>query len=191
MALGKEDRLDNILNHNERFVFHKKYEKYTATKNPNKKIVILSCMDTRLTELLPKAMNIKNGDAKIIKNAGATITHPFGSVIRSLLLAVYEFNTEDIIVVGHYDCGMTNLDGDYIVKQMLKRGIEEKTMTILNNSLVDIGKWLEGFSCAEEMLMATVNSILNHPLFPTDINIHGLLMHPHTGALDLIVNGYE
>jgi len=48
-------------------VENKEYEKYKATKKPEKKLVILSCMDTRLTELLPKAMNIKNGDAKIIK----------------------------------------------------------------------------------------------------------------------------
>ena len=42
-------------------------------------------MDTRLMELLPKALNLKNGDAKIVKNAGATIMHPFGSIIRSII----------------------------------------------------------------------------------------------------------
>ena len=36
-------------------------------------------------ELLPKALNLKNGDAKIVKNAGATIMHPFGSIIRSII----------------------------------------------------------------------------------------------------------
>lgn len=30
-------------------------------------------MDTRLTELLPKAMGLKNGDAKFIKVAGGTM----------------------------------------------------------------------------------------------------------------------
>lgn len=47
-------------------------------------------MDTRLTELLPAALGIHNGDVKIIKNAGAVISHPFGSVIRSLLVAIIE-----------------------------------------------------------------------------------------------------
>ena len=60
-------RLEEILDFNKNFVKNKEYEKYKATKKPEKKLVILSCMDTRLTELLPKAMNIKNGDAKIIK----------------------------------------------------------------------------------------------------------------------------
>ena len=42
-------------------------------------------MDTRLTELLPKALDLKNGDAKIIKNAGGTVIHPFGSAMEVYL----------------------------------------------------------------------------------------------------------
>ncbi|MCY9444161.1 carbonic anhydrase, partial [Bacillus spizizenii] len=42
---------------------------YKTTKFPSKKLVIVTCMDTRLTELLPQAMGLKNGDAKIVKNA--------------------------------------------------------------------------------------------------------------------------
>ena len=48
-------------------------------------------MDTRLTELLPRSMNLRNGDAKIIKSAGAVVTHPFGGIMRSIIIAVYEF----------------------------------------------------------------------------------------------------
>lgn len=60
-------KLDKILDFNKAFIENKEYEKYETSKDPDKKIVILSCMDTRLTDLLPKAMNLKNGDAKIIK----------------------------------------------------------------------------------------------------------------------------
>ena len=63
--------LDEILEFNKQFVANKGYEKYITNKYPDKKIAILSCMDTRLTELLPAALGIKNGDVKMIKNAGA------------------------------------------------------------------------------------------------------------------------
>jgi carbonic anhydrase len=33
--------------------------------------------------------------------------------------------------------------------------------------------------------------IKNHPLLPKDIPVHGLVIDPKTGKLDLIVNGYE
>jgi carbonic anhydrase len=57
------------MEYNEQFVENRRYEKYLTDKYPDKKMVILTCMDTRLGQLLPKALNLRNGDAKIIKNA--------------------------------------------------------------------------------------------------------------------------
>ena len=89
--------IDDILEFNKKFVESKGYEKYITNKYPDKKIAILSCMDTRLTELLPAALGIRNGDVKIIKNAGGVISHPFGSVIRSLMVAIYELGVKEVI----------------------------------------------------------------------------------------------
>lgn len=58
---------DDIMAFNKDFVENRSYEEYLTTKFPDKRIVIVTCMDARLTELLPKAMNLKNGDAKIIR----------------------------------------------------------------------------------------------------------------------------
>ena len=88
--------IEDILKYNKQFVENKGYEKYITNKYPDKKIAILSCMDTRLTELLPAALGIKNGDVKMIKNAGGIISHPFGSVIRSLMVAIYELGVKDV-----------------------------------------------------------------------------------------------
>lgn len=97
--------IDEILKYNKQFVDEKGYERFITTKYPDKKIAILSCMDTRLTELLPAALGIKNGDVKMIKNAGGIISHPFGSVIRSLLVAIYELGVTEVMVIAHSDCG--------------------------------------------------------------------------------------
>ena len=67
--------IDEILKFNKRFVAEKGYEKYITTKYPDKKIAIVTCMDTRLVELLPAALGLRNGDVKIIKNAGGVITN--------------------------------------------------------------------------------------------------------------------
>ncbi|MBQ5551537.1 MAG: carbonic anhydrase, partial [Bacteroidales bacterium] len=82
--------IDSILNYNREFVAKKGYEKFVTSKYPDKKLAVLSCMDTRLTELLPAALGLRNGDAKIIKNAGGLVISPFDSAMRSLLVAVYE-----------------------------------------------------------------------------------------------------
>src|SRR3977135_3372051 len=100
-------KLPEILAFNQKFVATRAYEPYITDRYPDKKIVIVTCMDTRLTELLPKAMNLKNGDAKFIKIAGAIVAAPFGSVMRSILVAIYSLGAQEIYVVGHHDCGMT------------------------------------------------------------------------------------
>ena len=45
--------IDQIIAFNKEFVAQKGYEKYITDKYPDKKLAVLSCMDTRLTELLP------------------------------------------------------------------------------------------------------------------------------------------
>lgn len=181
--------LNEILEFNENFVNNKDYEKYIASKHPNKQAVIVSCMDTRLTELLPKAMNIKNGDAKIVKNAGATIIHPFGSAMRSIVVAVYEFDAKDIFVVGHHKCGMSNIEPLHIIEKMKESGVSDDVLNTLEHSGINLNKWLEGFTCVKESVIESVNIVKNHPLIPNNIKVHGLIIDPETGKLDLVVDG--
>ena len=76
--------IDQIIEYNKSFVAQKGYEKYLTDKYPDKKLAVLSCMDTRLTELLPAALGLKNGDAKIIKNAGGLVISAFGVTDETL-----------------------------------------------------------------------------------------------------------
>ena len=184
------NKLDEILEYNKLFVENNEYEQYKATKYPGKKLVILSCMDTRLTELLPKALNLKNGDAKIVKNAGATIMHPFGSIIRSIIVAIYEFNTDEVLVIGHKNCGMSNINGEEIINKIISRGVSKETIDTINNSGINIDKWLHGFDSVDESVKESVELIKKHPLINKDIKVHGLIMDPSTGKLEIIVNGY-
>ena len=96
--------IDQIIEYNKKFVAEKGYEKYVTDKYPDKKLAVLSCMDTRLSVLLQEALGLKNGDAKIIKNAGAVIPSPWDSAMRSLIVAVYELGVEEIMVVAHSNC---------------------------------------------------------------------------------------
>ncbi|KQU63014.1 carbonic anhydrase [Rossellomorea marisflavi] len=182
--------LNTILDYNEQFVEEKAYEQYRTTKFPDKRLVILTCMDTRLVELLPKSMNIKNGDVKIVKNAGAILTHPFGSIMRSLLVAVYELQADEVIVIGHHDCGMSAIDSHKMVDKMKERGVSEDTLGTLNYSGIDLHDWLKGFDSVQESVAHSVDMIKNHPLMDKKTPVHGLVIDPATGKLDLVVDGY-
>ena len=73
--------IEQMLAYNREFVKSEAYKQFQTSKYPDKKIAILTCMDTRLVELLPAALGIRNGDVKMIKNAGGMITGPFDSAI--------------------------------------------------------------------------------------------------------------
>jgi len=178
--------IEEILEFNKKFVENKQYESYATTKYPDKKIAVLSCMDTRLTEILPAALNFKNGDVKIIKNAGAVVTHPFGSVMRSLLIAIYELGVEDILVIGHHDCGMQGMEASKLIAKMKDRNINNEKLDFINSCGIDLNEWLKGFDNVENSILETVNIIKKHPLIPADIRVYGFIMDPETGKLDKI-----
>lgn len=184
-------RLSQLLEHNSNFVDNKGYEEFVTDKFPEKRMVILTCMDTRLVELLPKALNLRNGDAKIIKNAGALVSHPFGSVMRSIIVAIYELNADEVFVIGHHDCGMTGLNSASLLEKATKRGVPDNVMNTLNHSGINLASWLTGFDRVHDSVANSVDLIKNHPLLPPDIKVHGLIIHPGTGKLDLVVDGNE
>ena len=123
------DTLKEILEFNNNFVESGEYAQFFSGKYPERGLAILSCMDTRLSELLPRALGLKNGDAKLIKNAGAVVSHPWGSVMRSLLVAVYELRVSEIMVIAHHDCGMRGMNPDAFLNKTGEFGIPEDRIT--------------------------------------------------------------
>ena len=152
--------IDEMLRHNREFVANREYEGYKTSKFPDKKIAIVTCMDTRLTQLLPAALGIRNGDVKIIKNAGGVITNPFDSAMRSLLVAVYELGVEEVMVIGHTGCGVQGMNA----KEMLD-------------------SWLHGFDDTGAAVTETVDLIRNHPLMAKDVRVAGYIMDSVSGEL--------
>jgi len=140
---------------------------------PKKKLAIVTCMDTRLVNFLSEKLGIAQGDAKVIKNAGNIITE---DVIRSLVVAVYLLDVEDIMIVGHTDCGMAAADFEIVKKKMVERGANP-------NFTPDFEAWLGRMHCEETNVVEGVELLKNHPAFPKDINIDGYIMDIETGDL--------
>lgn len=174
--------IEEILKYNAQFVAEKEYEKYVTSGQPNRKLAVLSCMDTRLTELLPKAMGLKNGDAKFIKVAGGTMLSPYDSVIRSLLVAVYELECKEIMVVHHSDCGLCRMKPQHFFDLMKQQGISDESMQEAAKH-VDIETFFSGFEDVEEDVKLTVTTIKQHPLMPQSVTVRGFVIDSHTGKL--------
>ena len=175
--------LENILACNRAFVDGAQYERFTTDKYPDKKLAIVSCMDTRLTELLPAALGLKNGDAKIIKVAGAEVAHPFGSVMRSLLIAVCELGVEDIMIVAHTNCGAQHMSGTEMITTMKRLGVTTERIEFARHCGIDFDRWLAGFGDTEEAVRKSIDMVRNHPVMPPHVRVSGFLMDSITGEL--------
>ena len=175
--------IEEMLRYNREFVARKGYEEFRTSKYPDKKIAIVTCMDTRLTTLLPSALGLKNGDVKIIKNAGGTITNPFDSTMRSLLVAVYELGVEEIMVIGHTGCGVQGMDAGEMLHLMRERGVPQEHIDLMRHCGIGLGSWLHGFDDTDSAVRETVDLVTRHPLMPTDITVRGYVMDSLTGEL--------
>ena len=173
--------IDQILAYNARFVAEKGYEPYVTDKFPAKGVAVLTCMDTRLTELLPKALGLRNGDAKIIKNAGGLVLSETDSAIRSLLVGIYELGVKEVMVVHHSTCGACHMSYAEFKPHMLERGISEAVLA--DWEARGVGDWLEGFHDTEASVRRTVAAVVNHPLVPKDVVVRGFVIDSVTGAL--------
>lgn len=176
--------IDEILEHNRKFVESKDYLHYETSKYPDKRIAIVTCMDTRLVTLLPAALGLRNGDVKMIKNAGGVITNPFDSTMRSLLVAVYELGVNEIMVIGHTGCGVQGMDAKEMLHLMRERGIDEEHISLMRHCGIDLDTWLHGFNETAEAIAETVDLIRNHPLMPKDVRTAGYIMDSTTGKLN-------
>ncbi len=181
--------LESILSFNRQFVDSGEYEKFFTDKYPERGLAILSCMDARMMELLPRALGLKNGDAKLIKNAGAVVSHPWGSVMRSLLVAVFELKVREIMVIAHHDCGMQGLHAESFLNKVHDSDIPDDRIETLRHAGINLDGWLTGFDNVEDSVRHTVRLIRNHPLMPANIAVHGLVIHPTTGKLNMVVDG--
>ena len=184
--------IEELLAYQSKICGEKAGEQYAISPNiPTRRLPIFGlCMDTRLVGASPPwPLDLRNGDVKIIKNAGGVVTNPFGSVIRSLLVAIIELGVEEIMVIGHTDCGVQHIDSESMIAHMKQRGVSQASIDLMKYCGIDFERWLAGFDTVEQSVTDTVNTIRNHPLMPRDVRIGGYVIDTETGELSTVCKG--
>ncbi len=106
--------------------------------------------------------------------------------MRSILVAIYELGAEEVYVVGHYGCGMTGLSSEGVLQKAKDRGIQMDHIDSLRYAGVDVDAFLTGFDDVTDSVKHSIDLIVNHPLLPKDVSVHGLVISPETGKLDVV-----
>ena len=167
---------------NEAFVAAGRGAEFAASKIPAKGVAIVSCMDARLITLLTAALGLENGDANIITNAGALVTSPIDSTMRSLLVSIYEMKVKTVMIVGHTDCGVCGMRSTEFFHLMKERGTDAQFVQEAAHDR-NVVNMLTGFTETEQSVRDSVSIVRNHPLVPADVAVEGYILDTFTGEL--------
>jgi len=130
-------------------------------------LAIVTCMDSRIDPL--RAVGMKPGDAKILRNAGARVTD---DVHRTLILAVYLLGVTRILIMPHTECRMTSsTEGQIHASIRAEYGVDTRSVEFRTTADVDEG------------LAQDVVRLRASPLLPSAVSVGGAVYDVKSGRL--------
>jgi carbonic anhydrase len=149
-----------------------------------KNLLVVACMDERIP--VEEALGIELGDAQVFRNAGGKVTD---DVIRSAALTTNFFDTDEIIVINHTDCGMMSAPDDAI-----REGLADQTGGLddaaLDPSLpeltigdADVMEWVKMTDDIDEACRAQVEYLRDSEFIPDDVTVSGYVYEVESGEL--------
>lgn len=167
-----------------------------AMSSSGKKRLYLIGMESRLERWLHRAVRVSAEDMFVLKCYGPIIQDAYDSLMRSVLLAVYQDGVEEIVVVGSAagERAMPGREG--ILIQMREKGVETDHLRTVDYLMKyaftgwrgrNVGEWLAGNESVAHGIKQTVELIRQHPLLPPGISVEGWLADADSGeAMPLV-----
>jgi carbonic anhydrase len=150
-----------------------------------KNLLVVACMDERIP--VEDALGLELGDAQIYRNAGGKVTD---DVIRSAALTVNFFETEEIIVVNHTDCGMMSASDEAVVEGLEAAAGGDLSEVDLDPALPEltigdasVAEWVKMTDDIDVACAAQVTYLEEHDLIPEDVRVHGYVYEVESGHL--------
>ena len=150
--------------------YSENFDKGDLPLPPAKKVVVLACMDARLSPYA--ALGLEEGDAHVIRNAGGVVTD---DEIRSLAISQHLLGTEEIILIHHTDCGMlTFTDDDFRLRLQEETGVKPSWAA-------------ESFADLDDDVRQSIARIKTSPFVPRTESVRGFVYDVETGQLREVV----
>ena len=157
--------IDEVLQANE--IYSRTHELRRLTPRPERKLAVLTCMDTRLSI---RTLGLKTGDAHIIRNAGGIVTE---DSLRSLVVSHYLLGTEEFMVINHTDCGLMQT-----TEQDLRTRIQNRAGTAAVTPA-----FFYAFQNIEENVRHQLQKLRTHPWVPQEVSVRGFVYDVSSGRL--------
>lgn len=151
----------------------------------DKRLMVVACMDERIP--VEAALGIELGDAHVFRNAGGKVT---SDVIRSAALSTNLFDTTEVIVVNHTDCGMMSAPDDAVIEGLetaADDGLDDvdldPALPELSIGDASVADWVNMTDDIDEACETQVELLEAHPLVPDSVTVHGYVYEVESNAL--------
>jgi carbonic anhydrase len=147
----------------------------TQSKLPRYPVLILTCMDPRID--IHRIFQLDPGDVFVVRNAGNLINQ---DSLRSILLAIYQYKINFIIILGHLDCGMTKIN-----LLELKKSVPHDFLPHTTKGGLDIfsetKKFFKPFIDELKNIKRQIDSLSRLQIHKPEVKILGMLYDVETG----------
>jgi carbonic anhydrase len=157
--------IDEVLAANE--IYAHTHELRRLTPRPQRKLAVLTCMDTRLST---RTLGLKEGDAHIIRNAGGIVTD---DTLRSLVVSHYLLGSEEFMIINHTDCGLMHTTERDLRTQIQNRAGTEAIAPA----------FFYAFQNIDENVRHQLQKLRTHPWISKQVTVRGFVYDVMSGLL--------
>jgi carbonic anhydrase len=148
--------------------YAKKY-KPKLGKRPAPKIVVVTCMDPRLSDL-PGILGLPQADIDVIRTGGPAVTE---DVLGELVVSNRVLGTTEILLLNHTGCGFTTFTDDELNAKLSASSGDASPAPMRFFSYKD----------PEENTREQIEKVRSHPWIGNDIPVRGFIFDVDTGLL--------
>ncbi len=167
------------------YKIHKNKERvYDMDLNKNKKALFLTDIENGLKPILQEVTNIRAENMLTLQSYGTLISHPYGDIMRSVIIAIYQENVEEIFVVGTKDKRTATVNVPMKDKIQTLEYLFQNCMPEFSGGTVD--EWLNGNENIIDSIEKSVDIIRHHPLVPSYVKVCGLIVNNKDGKSSIV-----
>jgi carbonic anhydrase len=158
--------IDKALEANRNYA--KSYDPTNANR-PAPKIVVVTCMDPRLSDL-PAILGLPRADIDVIRTGGPAVTD---DVLGELVVSNRVLGTTEIMLLNHTGCGFTTFTDDDLNKKLSASTGDASPAPMRFFSYKD----------PEQHTREQIKKVRSHPWIAKEVPVRGFIFDMETGLL--------
>ncbi|CAF4985664.1 unnamed protein product [Rotaria sp. Silwood1] len=146
---------------------------------PSKHLAILCCMDARLD--VYRMLGLQPGEAHIIRNGGGRIR----DAVRSLICSQALFQTKELMIIHHTDCGFTyfSTNNQILASLIVQPGTQKSNLILSRPAYQNNKSDFMPIIDIEQSIRDDLAEYKQYPMLNQNIIVRGFLYDTKTGLL--------